>query len=237
MIFAVNTSTPQFSMALMKEEGVLIEEYAVSPGMKNFRAFMPFVHSMFESTGSMIGELKAVILAVGPGSFTGLRVGLSVAKGIAHGLHIPIIGVSSLESMAAQLPYTSYALCPMISSRSGEVFTALFRFDHEHRIIRITGDSSLSLKALVSIIDGPTLFIGNDFGEQGSSVKDLIGENAFLAPPYLWNLRASAVASLGLKRFFNNAFDDIRDLVPTYVRPPDIRPNPFQVVSGKQISS
>jgi len=233
MIFAINTSTPQFSIALMKKEGILIEEYIVSPGRRNFRAFMPIVHSIFESTGSMIEELKAIIVAMGPGSFTGLRVGLSVGKGIAHGLQIPIIGVSSLESMAVQLPSTPYVLCPMISSRSGEVFTALFRFDREYRMLRITEDSSLSLKSLASIINGPTLFIGNDFDAQGYLVKDLIGENAFLAPPHLWNLRASTVASLGLKRFLNNDFDDIQDLVPNYKRPPDIRPNPFPVMSGK----
>jgi tRNA threonylcarbamoyladenosine biosynthesis protein TsaB len=237
MIFAINTSTPQFSIALMKQEGVLIEEYMGSPGRTNFSAFMPVVHFMFESKGCMLEELKAIIVAMGPGSFTGLRLGLSVAKGIACGLRIPIIGVSSLESMAAQLPYTTYVLCPMISSRSGEVFTALFRFDHEHRMIRITEDSSLSLKALVSIIDRPTLFIGNDFDAQGYSIKDLIGENALLAPPHLWNLKASAVAALGLNRFFNNDFDDIRDLIPAYKRPPDIRPNPFPFMSGKQISS
>lgn len=237
MIFAINTSTPQFSIALMKKEGVLIEEYIVSPGRKNFRAFMPVVHSIFESAGSLIKELKAIIVATGPGSFTGLRVGLSVGKGIAHGLQIPIIGVSSLESMAAQLPYTTYVLCPMISSRAGEVFTALFRFDHEQKIIRIKEDSSLSLKTLASVINSPTLFIGNDFDAQGCPVKDLIGEKAFLAPPNLWNLRASAVAALGLKRFLNNDFDDIRDLVPDYRRPPDIRPNPFPVMSGKQIFS
>ncbi len=98
-------------------------------------------------------------------------------------------------------------------------------------------DTSLRLKDLGAIIDSPTLFIGNDFNEQGDSIKDLIGENAFLAPPHLWNIRASAVAALGLKRFLNNDFDDIRDLVPTYMRPPDIRPNPFPVIAGKQVSS
>jgi tRNA threonylcarbamoyladenosine biosynthesis protein TsaB len=237
MIFAINTSTPQFSIALMEEEGILIEEYMISPGKKDFRAFMPAVHSLFKSTGSMIGDLRAILVAMGPGSFTGLRVGLSVAKGIAHGLKIPIIGVSSLESMAGQLPYTTYILCAIISSRTGEIFAALFRSDHEHRVIRIIEDTSLRLKDLGSIIDGPTLFIGNDFNDQGDFIKDLIGENAFLAPPYLWNIRASAVAALGLKRFVNNDFDNIRDLVPAYMRPPDIRPNPFQAMTEKHASS
>ncbi len=237
MIFAINTSTPQFSIALIEEGGILIEEYLISPGRRNFRAFMPAVHSLFESTGSKIGDLRAIIVAIGPGSFTGLRVGLSVAKGIAYSLKIPLIGVSSLEAMAGQLPYTDYILCAIISSRIGEIFAALFRSDHEHRVIRIMEDTSLRLKDLGAIIDSPTLFIGNDFNEQGGSIKDLIGENAFLAPPHLWNIRASAVAALGLKRFLNNDFDDIRDLVPTYMRPPDIRPNPFPVIAGKQVSS
>ena len=237
MIFAINTSTTQFSIALIEERGNVVEEYLISPGGKNFRAFMPAVHSMLAYIGSMSEDLQAVVVAIGPGSFTGLRVGLSTAKGIAYGLNIPLIGVSSLEALAVQLPYSIYTLCTIISSRRGEIFAALFRWDEEHKLTRIMEDKSLQLKNLGSIVEGPTLFIGNSFNDQGDFIKDLIGEKAFIAPPHLWNIRASAVASLGLKRFFNRDFDDIRDLVPTYMRPPDIRPNPFPVLSEKDVFS
>jgi hypothetical protein len=122
----------------------------------------------------------------------------------------------------------------MISSRKGEVFAALFKWDDKQRIIRIMEDTSFKIKDLNSIIEDPTLIIGNDINRQGYPLKEMIGENAYLAPPSLWNLRASAVALLGLKRFLKKDFDDIRDLSPIYRRPPDIRPNPFPLISEKE---
>jgi len=227
MILAVNTSTTQFSLALMREQGDILAEYLVSPGEKNFKSFMPAVYSLFDACGEDIKGLKAVVVARGPGSFTGLRVGLSMAKGVAQGLDIPIIGVSSLEAMANQLPFLKQPLCTLLSSRKGEVIFALFNWDDEKGMTRITEDQSLSFKDLAGFIKGPTYFIGNNFNAQHPMIKELIGADALTAPPCLWTLRASAVGALGLKRFANKDFDDIIDLVPDYLRPPDIRPSPF----------
>lgn len=234
MIFAINTSTSRFSVALIEEGGALVEEYLISPSGKNFRGLIPAVDSLFASTGVTVHDLRAVAVATGPGSFTGLRVGLSTAKGIAYSLNVPLIGVSSLEAMAYQMPYTEYTLCPIISSRKGDIFAALFKWDNEQGIVRVTEDRSLKMGKLSSLVAGPTLFMGNDFNKQGSCLGELLGENALLAPAYLWNLRASAIAFSGLKRFLKDDFDDIRDLAPTYLRGPDIRPNPFPVVTGKK---
>ena len=90
MIFAVNTSTKLFSVALMNEDGSIRAEYLISPGSKNFTGFMPAVHSLFSSSQIDIRDVKALIVAIGPGSFTGLRVGLSMVKGMAQGLQIGI---------------------------------------------------------------------------------------------------------------------------------------------------
>jgi tRNA threonylcarbamoyladenosine biosynthesis protein TsaB len=227
MILAVNTSTTQFSIALIKIQGDITAEYLISPGEKNFKSFMPAVHSIFDACHADIKTLKAVVAASGPGSFTGLRVGLSLAKGIAQGLDIPIIGVSSLESMANQLPFVEHTVCTLLSSRRGEVIYALFKWDDEKGMIRIAEDQSVSFKDLSGFINGPTCFIGNNFSAQFPEIKDLIGPNALSAPQHLWQLRASAVGSLGLKRFMAKDFDDITDLIPEYLRPPDIRPGPF----------
>ena len=194
---------------------------------------MPEIHSLLGSSNADIQDIKAIVVAMGPGSFTGLRVGLSSAKGLAHGLQIPIIGVSSLEAMASQLPYTNYPICAMIASRKGELFVALFNWDDDQRMIRVTEDISLKVEDLPSIIDGVTIFQGNDFKNQGDLIKKLLGDKAFLVPAYLWNLKASAVGTLGLKRFRIQDFDDIQDLVPSYLRPPDIRPNPYPLPSDE----
>ncbi|UCB50012.1 MAG: tRNA (adenosine(37)-N6)-threonylcarbamoyltransferase complex dimerization subunit type 1 TsaB, partial [Deltaproteobacteria bacterium] len=227
MILAFNTSTPQFSIALMKEEGTTLSEYYMASGSKNFRRFMPGIDFLLSTSEVDARDIKALIVATGPGSFTGLRVGLSEAKGMAQGLQIPIIGVSSLEAMAAQLPYARQPVCSIIDSRKGEVFAALFRWGDDQRMVRTQPDTCLRIEDLPSIIEEPTLFLGNDFSKQGHQIREMLDLKAELAPAHLWNLKASVVGTLGLKRFIAQDFDDLQELVPTYLRPPDIRPNPF----------
>ena len=227
MILAVNTTTKRFGLALMNVQGTVLDEYPISPGTKNFRGFMPSAHSLLKFLKAETQDIEAVVVAIGPGSFTGLRVGLSVAKGMAQGLQTPIIGVSSLEAMASQSPYTKYPICPIIDSRKGEVFTALFTWHNNHKVIRTQEDTCLRIGDLTSIIEETTLFLGNDFRNQGHLIKEILGSKAQLAPAHLWNLTASAIGILGLKRLLAHDFDDLRDLVPSYLRPPDIRPNPF----------
>jgi len=193
--------------------------------MNNFRHFMPGIDFLLNASSVDRRDVKALIVAAGPGSFTGLRVGLSEAKGMAQGLGIPVIGVSSLEAMAAQLPYARHPVCPVIHSRKGEVFAALFRWNDDQQMIRTEEDTCLSIEDLPSIIVESTLFLGNDFNKQAHLIIQTLGRKAELAPAHLWNLKASAVGTLGLKRFLDHDFDDLQELVPTYLRPPDIRPN------------
>jgi tRNA threonylcarbamoyladenosine biosynthesis protein TsaB len=217
----------------MKEEGATLSEYYMASGSKNFRRFMPGIDFLLSTSKVDARDIKALIVATGPGSFTGLRVGLSEAKGMAQGLQIPIIGVSSLEAMAAQLPYARQPVCSIIDSRKGEVFAALFSWGDDQRMVRMEQDTCLRIEDLPSIIEEPTLFLGNDFNKQGHLIREMLGLKAELAPAHLWNLKASVVGALGLKRFIAQDFDDLQELVPAYLRPPDIRPNPFAPNSEK----
>jgi tRNA threonylcarbamoyladenosine biosynthesis protein TsaB len=233
LILAFNTSTPQFSIALMKEEGAILSEYYMASVSKNFRRFMPGIDILLSNSNVVTKDIKALIVATGPGSFTGLRVGLSEAKGMAQGLQIPIIGVSTLEAMALQLPFVGLPLCAIVDSRKREVFAALFSWVDDKGMIRTRPDTCLRIEDLPSIIEKPTLFLGNDFNTQGHLLRERLGSKAELAPAHLWNLKASAVGTLGLKRFLDQDFDDLQELVPTYLRPPDVRPNPYPPKSGK----
>ena len=230
MLLSINTSTVQFSMALLEKSGALRAEVFMTPSSKSFTGFMPILQDMLKRSSLKPDQVEAFIVTRGPGSFTGLRVGLSAAKGMAQGLQIPIIGVSSLEAMATQLPYSPFPLCPIIDSRKGEVFAALFRWCDDHKMIRIKEDTCLRMGDLPSIIGEKTLFLGNNFNNQGPLIEEMLGHKALLAPAHLWNLKASAVGTLGLRRFHENDYDDLQDLVPAYMRPPDIRPNPFPPV-------
>ena len=233
MILAVNTSTMQFSIALLKESGVVAAEYLISPSTKDFRGFMPGLHSLFKASGTKTGDLKAIVVTIGPGSFTGLRVGLSTAKGMAHGLGIPLVGISGLDAMAAQPAATEYPVCPLITSRKGEVFAALYQRGPDGELSRQKEEASFKFEEIKNIIDETTIFLGNDYESQWRPLKDALGSLAMPAPVHLWNLKASVVGALGLKRFQKNDFDNILDLVPRYYRPPDIRANPFRLISQK----
>jgi tRNA threonylcarbamoyladenosine biosynthesis protein TsaB len=225
MILAINTSTLQFSMALMAEDETVLGEFSVSKGKGHFGGLMPALDSLLTATRSDIHDLKALVVAIGPGSFTGLRVGLSTAKGLCHALEVPIIGISSLKALASQIPTSHPPITPIIDSRKGEFFTAQFVWNNGHGLTRSMEDKCLKFGDFPSAFKEKTLFIGNNFNRQAPLLEETLGHRALLAPAHFWIPRASAVGYLGLKRYHISNFDNPQDLNPLYLRPPDIRPN------------
>lgn len=225
MILAINSSTLRYGIAILTEKGSVITEYISPHEEKGFTGFMPVLDSLFVTSGIDHRNIKAVIAAIGPGSFTGLRVGISAAKGLAYGLKIPIIGVSSTEALASQVHSTHLKICSIITSRRDEVFYAVFYRDSNQELIRLHDDASIKIRELTGSVKGHHIFIGNDYGSQAGIIKGLSGDVALLAPANIWRLKPSSVGMLGIRRFRNGDFDNIRDIIPTYLRPPDIRPN------------
>jgi tRNA threonylcarbamoyladenosine biosynthesis protein TsaB len=222
IIISINTSTKQYSLALLENETVL-GEYLLSSGSSHFSDLMPCVDDLLRKTTLTPGQLGAVAVSIGPGSFTGTRVGLAVAKGLSQGLGIPIIGVSALTALASQIPYASMDICSWVSSRKGEVFAGLFRRDNDNNLIRIEEDLSLKIEDLPVLIKRKTIIIGNDFTAQSLLAEQYAGKNALLAPPNLWNLRASSIGALAFQRLKQGDSDNISTLVPLYLRDADIR--------------
>ncbi len=236
MILALNTSTPQFGLAFLEEDGTILAEYYMAKE-KGFGSLMPSLHFLLSTLKADIHDQKAVIVATGPGSFTGLRVGLATAKGLCHGLEIPIIGISSLEALASQVSNPDLPIAPVLYSRKNEFFISRFSRDNGSNLIREMDDMAIKIKDLPSIVEHPTLFIGNDFTNQGPAIKKSLGTLVQLASAQHWNLKASAVGALGLKRFHAHDFDDPQTLAPQYLRPPDIRPHPFPLKTSPQRSA
>jgi tRNA threonylcarbamoyladenosine biosynthesis protein TsaB len=227
MLLAINTSTPQFSIAFLRKNGSLLAEQIISAPSRNFRILVPAFHDLLKVSGSDPKGFSAVAVATGPGSFTGLRVGIAFAKGLSQGLGIPVIGISTLEAIAHQCLEASVPICPLVDSRRGEVFTALFHRSREGNLVRISQDTCLMMEALPCLIKETSVFVGNDYDNQAPQVRQYVGSKARLAPPHLWNLRASWIGWLGLRNAGERGFDRMSDLFPVYLRAPDIRSNPF----------
>ncbi len=221
-LLSVNTSTRQYSLAVMRDE-ILLGEYILPPGSSHFGDLMPSLHDLLIKVGLGPQELDGLVVALGPGSFTGIRIGLSVVKGLAQCLNIPVVGVSTLHAMASQLPYLREDICPLVTSRKGEVFTALFRWSSEGRLSRIKQDVCVRMSDLRSIVKDKTIFIGNDLANQGPTLRQQLRGKPLLAPAHLWNLKASFVGALGFKRLKRGHSDDLSELVPIYLRGADIR--------------
>lgn len=221
-LLSINTSTKQYSVAVMKDE-IVLGEYTLPSGPSHFSNLMPSIDDLLVKVGLEPHNIEGLIVALGPGSFTGIRIGLSVVKGLSQCLDIPIIGVPTLAAMASQLPYLSEDICPLVTSRKGEVFTALFRWSANGHLLRCKEDTCLKINDLGSIIEKETIFIGNDFNNQGPTLKQQFGGKKILAPANLWNLKASSLGILGLKELKKRGSDNLDELVPIYLREADIR--------------
>lgn len=207
----------------MTDRRAVLGEYILLSGSSHFTDLMPCLEDLLQKTNLTFGQLEGIAVAVGPGSFTGIRVGLALAKGLSQGIGLPVIGVPTLSALASQVVYAKEDICPLLSSRKHEVFAALFKLDQHNHLTRIENDTCLPMEKLSGIVKRETIFIGNDFPEQGPLVKKYIGETALLAPPNLWNLRASSIGALGEQSLEHGYSDDVSELVPVYLRDADIR--------------
>lgn len=227
MILAINTATPQFSLSLTDSAGSLIASFTGKEEKGRFSRLLPAMDFLFTTSGFKKSDLTCIAIARGPGSFTGLRIGLSLAKGLSHALEIPIFGVSTLEALACQIFHARIPVVPVLRWRRGVVFTALFQWDAEDHLLRKGKDMPLCYDDFPHVFKDRALFLGDDFGTQAPAIQGLLGSRALLAPPHLWHVQASGVAAAALDRIRTRQMDDTRALLPIYLGPPDIRPNPF----------
>jgi tRNA threonylcarbamoyladenosine biosynthesis protein TsaB len=180
------------------------------------------VEELLEVAGFRFSELTAIAVAIGPGSFTGLRVGLSYAKGIAAARRIAIVGVSSLDALAlcagSGLADGS-SIYPLIDARKGEVYTGLYRFV-AGALQKSSGDLVVSLAQLVAgLVDGATL-VGYLVAQQACSLARANGSRAVLIENAALNLRGSFVAAIGAAKLARKEADVVATLEPLYLRPP-----------------
>jgi tRNA threonylcarbamoyladenosine biosynthesis protein TsaB len=149
MWLALDTSTPFLALALVKNQGGAFEtvaETAIGPHLKQSELLPGALHTFLEKAGLNPRALSGIVVGLGPGSFTGLRVGLACAKGLAYATQIPLTGVSSLAAIAAEAPHPGPLLAPLMLSRRGELYIGFYRRT-ESGIERVAEEEALSLAA------------------------------------------------------------------------------------------
>ena len=172
-------------------------------------------------SGGPLGPEDAIAVSIGPGSFTGLRIGLSFAKGLAYATAARIVGVATLDAYAlAALPWERQ-LCVALDARKQEVYAALYERDQD-RIVRLGAPRAVAAARLAAEIDGPCSFVGDAVQVYGDVFLGVLGARAHLLPTAERPPRASAVARLAAARLAGDAAgDDLVTLAPSYLRPPE----------------
>ncbi len=144
-ILALESSARAASAAVCRD-GELIAQYYQSSGLTHSRTLLAMARDMLASLGMTVSDMDGIAVARGPGSFTGIRIGVAAAKGLAWGAEKPLCGVSTLEAMAYHCQSPSLVICPVMDARRSEVYNALFEFDGELK--RLSPDRAISLEAL-----------------------------------------------------------------------------------------
>ncbi len=178
------------------------------------------VDECLEAAGVGVRNLAGIAIGLGPGSFTGLRVGLSYAKGLARALGIPITGVSSLDAiaMAARIEPREGLVCPVIDARRGEVYAALYRFAGD-ALEKKVEEFAVSVAGLAKMLNGEVVFTGDPIQEEVLRLAAAREGNAVAIGVAERYLRGGAVAGIGAARIAAGLVANTATLEPLYVRP------------------
>src|SRR5206468_7323825 len=195
-VLAVETATSWQSVAILDESLVLARHDQEAAG-SHAKLLLPTIGRLFRETGLTLKQLDGLVVSIGPGSFTGLRVGLATLLGFRTISQLPLAVVPTLEGMAWNLRGTLTLLCPILNSRRGELYWALFRWTSDDRLERVMSEQVGTATMLGSRLTGSVLVFGEGWTVEASAIRASIPPSAMVAEPPEAAMRPSAV-SIGL---------------------------------------
>jgi tRNA threonylcarbamoyl adenosine modification protein YeaZ len=221
MQLVIDTSTGYAGLAIVHGYQILAETIWQC-GSNHSVELSPHLVSLLAQNKVDIQSIDCVIVAKGPGSFNGLRVGVSEAKGIAYSLGIPIIGISTLEATAYQFALTGMPVCAIQNAGREEIAAAIFQRKQRKGWCRVMEEQITTLSQIQHQIKIPTIFCGEFNEATGMQVKKLFKSRALMPTPAGQLRRAAYLAELGQIRITAQDYDNLATLQPLYLRRPPI---------------
>jgi tRNA threonylcarbamoyladenosine biosynthesis protein TsaB len=216
-ILAIETSTMLGGVAIMDETEGLIMETKLNVKTAHSERLMTEVDHALKQTGMGISDIDVFGVSIGPGSFTGLRIGVSTVKGLSYATGKPIVSVPSLEAFAWNFSYCEHRICTMFDARKKEVYAAVYRWSDEG-FERLMDEVSINPTELVRSLEGKVIYAGEGALIYRETIAEIAGEKALFPPLHLMTPSPSNVASLGLKKALRGDFSEPVSLVPYYIR-------------------
>ncbi|MCI7330308.1 MAG: tRNA (adenosine(37)-N6)-threonylcarbamoyltransferase complex dimerization subunit type 1 TsaB [Selenomonadaceae bacterium] len=217
-ILAIDTATQVSSVAVASEEK-LAAELTMQARLTHSETLMPHIEQVLQMAGVKKAELDGIAVSIGPGSFTGLRIGLAAAKAMAYVLNKPLVGVSTLAALAAHFPVPGVKIVSLLDAQKGNAYREVFRWE-QGRLIR---EQSVDIASLADIVAdcsemaGAVILTG-DIVAKKIRGRMVLPANVQVAPAQQIMPRAANVAMIGLQRLAAGEQDNVMDLEPWYIR-------------------
>jgi len=217
LILALDTSTEEGSLALVEDDRLLGESPLHSPGTY-LQHLLPGIVALLTAAGRPLQDLGGIAVSQGPGNFTGLRLGLATAKGLAWALGCPLVPVPTLEALAAQFPRQPHPTAVLMDAKRQEVYLGLFHCPGE--LPRpLAEPRRLALAALPPLLKPPLLLTGGGLNAYEDFLRQYLDPGITWAPPEMRHPRAATIARLGRVRLDAGMTASPPNLTPTYLRP------------------
>lgn len=218
-ILGIETSTMTGSVAIITEQHLIVEQ-TINTKITHAERLITTIDDTLRAVSLTIREIDGIAVSAGPGSFTGLRIGITTAKSLAYSLKKPIVAVSSLDALASQFLFCNQLICPMLDARKKEVYSACYR-NSDATVQRVSEYAVITPMNLLKEIHEPTLFLGDGVAAYRRQIESELGEFALFADAAHLLPRGSLVAKLGCDRLLAGEQDDCSALTPLYLRQSD----------------
>ncbi|SHK33823.1 tRNA threonylcarbamoyl adenosine modification protein YeaZ [Hathewaya proteolytica DSM 3090] len=221
-ILSFDSATECATCALL-EDDKLLGEISFNYKKQHSILIMPMIDELLKNTDTSIDDIDGFAISKGPGSFTGLRIGMATFKGLSAGGNKPIIGISTLDAIAFSLAYTPGIICPIMDALRENVYTGVYRF-HDDKMITLVDPMIINIKDLMTMLNEfhqHTTFLGDGVYKYKSLIMESFdAKSVNFAPTHLNMVRASSIGELGFMLLKDGKCDNPLTLHPIYLRKP-----------------
>ena len=218
-ILAIDTSS-NVATAAIAEDNKLICEYTLNHKKTHSQKLMPMIEELFSACEMTVHDIDAIAVTVGPGSFTGLRIGIATAKALAHAANKPLISVSTLEAMAYNIPFCNHIIAPIMDARRSQVYTCIYQWDMSN-LITLHKSQPMAIEELCDTLkqfDSPVVFIGDGVPVHEEYIRKMLGDCAIFGGLQHNMQRASSVAAYAMDKARRGETLNYNQLLPEYHR-------------------
>ena len=223
LTLAFDTSSRTAAVSVLSDDTILYDS-VINTGLNHSETLLPEIDYALKQVRIKISDINLFACTIGPGSFTGLRIGVSTLKGFMMATGTPATGVSSLAAVALNPGITSKTICSMIDAGRVQVYVSQFRYNDKNILQQISEEKAVNPQEIINNTDKNTLFVGDGAIKYANIIKNIKSEVSIVSDLQHY-IRASAVGILGRKKFAEKDLLDASTLVPVYLRSADALPH------------